>query len=210
MKTALFSSALRSCLSRSLLLIPLLLVCPQAVADEWVYDDSLYYDTVTMSGWQNWGAGDIDFGNTNVVDSGSKSIAVNLSTQYFLLGHDPSPFDIAAYSEIKFSINGGEVGGTDLYLIFGYTDSSLVYFKLPTIQPNSWQDITFSLSDPGNLANRVNFEDMIIDDFSGLPSQLIYLDDIRFVSVPEPGTAAVWALAVLGMAAFRWRMRQSR
>jgi hypothetical protein len=205
MKATLSTPVLRSAFCPFLLSILLLLACMNAMADEWVYDDVLHYDALTDSGWQNWSTSGVDFGNTSVVRSGSESIVVNLSTQYFMLGHYPYPFDISAYSEIKFAINGGEVGGTDLYLIFAYTDSSLVYFKLPTIQPNTWQDITFSLTDPGNPANRVNFEDMIIDDFSNLPSQLIYLDDIRFVQVPESGTTAILALAALSMAIIRRR-----
>jgi hypothetical protein len=188
--------------------ILLLFVCTSAFADEWVYDDSLHFDESTVSGWQNWGSGGIDLGNTSVVRSGSRSIAVNLSDQYFMLGHYPYPFDISSFSEIKFSINGGAIGGSQLYLIFAYTDSPLVYFQLPAIQANTWQDITFSLTSPGSPANRTDFQDMIIDDFSNVPGEQIYLDDIRLVQVPEPGTAALLALAVLSMAFIQRRQQR--
>ncbi len=208
MKATLSTLTLRPFFCPCLFSILLLLVGTNALADDWVYDDWLHEDPITGVGWQNWGSSDIDFGNTNVVRSGSKSIAVNLSNQYLMLGHYPRPFDISSYSEIKFSINGGANSSSQMYLIFSYVNSPLVYFELPTVQANTWQDITFSLTSPDSPANRADFQAMIIDDFSNLPDQLIYLDDIRFIQVPEPGTTAILALATLGMAFARQRRKR--
>ena len=75
-----------------------------AQADQIVYTDAI------GSGWQNWSWAAVNLSNTQPVQAGSDSIAVNAGAYQALYLHQTA-FDSTPYSNLVFWINGGSSGG---------------------------------------------------------------------------------------------------
>src|SRR5436190_17520322 len=138
-------------------------------------DQNVYTDTL-QNAWQDWGWAQIDYANASPVHSGSKSIAVTISdssSQAIYIAHNA--FSSAPYLSLNFWINGGPVGGQKL-LIQGHAGGiALTATNLPTLTANTWQKMTFLLSDMG-VANRADMDGFWIQDRIGSPQPTFYLD----------------------------------
>jgi len=148
-------------------------------------DQNIYTDTL-QNAWQDWGWAQIDYANTSPVHSGSKSIAVTISdssSQAIYIAHNA--FSSAPYLSLSFWINGGSVGGQKL-LIQGHAGGiALTATNLPTLTANTWQKMTFLLSDLG-VANHTDMDGFWIQDRIGSPQPTFYLDDITLITNSNP------------------------
>ena len=160
-------------------------------------DQSIYTDTL-QNGWQNWGWTQIDYANSSPVHSGTKSIAVtitNNTSQAIYIAY--SAFDSTPYLSISFWINGGPVGGQKLLIQGHAAGASQMATNLPTLAANTWQHMTFLLSDLG-VANRSDMDGFWIQDRIDSSQPTFYLDDITLVTNANPLPSIVLAAPLDG------------
>jgi hypothetical protein len=72
--------------------------------------DQIVYIDAPGSGWQNWSWATVNLTNTQPVQGGSDSIAVNAGAYQALYLHQTS-FDSTPYNNLVFWIKGGASGG---------------------------------------------------------------------------------------------------
>src|SRR5712675_3772534 len=72
-------------------------------------DQSIYADALA-NGWQNWSWATVNLSNTQPVQAGSASIAVNAGAWQALYLHH-NAFDSSLYTGLTFWIHGGSTGG---------------------------------------------------------------------------------------------------
>jgi hypothetical protein len=146
-----------------------------------VFTDSL------LNGWENWSWAQTT-ASSNPVRSGSSSFAVTADAWEAAYFHNNS-VDRSLYTNLTFWIHGGTTGGQRLLVqgISGGTAKN--YVQIPDLAPNTWQQVTVSLSQLG-VANDPAFDGFWIQDRSGKTQATFYLDDISLVAgaTPPPQT----------------------
>ncbi|MEI9866205.1 MAG: hypothetical protein WDN00_16950 [Limisphaerales bacterium] len=133
------------------------------------------------------GAGRLILWNTSPVHSGSASASVTIATtSYDGLQIYHTDLDSTPYTNLNFWINGGTSGGQQLQvyglLHVGTTvNAAALSVSLASLQANTWQHITLSLSSLG-VANQANFTGFVIQSRIGAVQPVFYLDDISLIS----------------------------
>jgi hypothetical protein len=150
-----------------------------------VYADHL------VNGFQDWGWAPHDYANTSPTHSGSKSVAVTMTSGYQGLQIYHADLNSSLYSGISLWLNGGAAGGQKLQ-VYGLLHVGTAnnvgqghYFSLGTLPTNVWQRFVIPLSTLG-VANRTNFTGFVIQDRSGTAPPTFYVDDIQLVAAPAP------------------------
>ena len=164
-----------------------------ARADQVVYDDAL------ENGWQDWSwnaTRNFNYGGT-VVHSGAKSISVTITNAWGALSLWHSAQDSSVFTNLTFWINGGPSGGQQLEIYAELTGVTEPAINLPTLTPNTWQQVTFSLAALG-VANQPDFIRFSLQDRTGGAQPVFYVDDISLVTnaVVPSGTNAPVAIFV--------------
>ncbi|EEF62202.1 hypothetical protein Cflav_PD6477 [Pedosphaera parvula Ellin514] len=150
-----------------------------ASADQTVYDDS------RQNNWQDWSWSANNFQNTNPVHSGTYSISVVCDGWEALSFENPT-FDVTAYTNITFWINGGPTGGQNLIVkaALGAAANSSSY-TIPTLPANTWQRITVPLYALG-VTNVGDMDRFWIANNTASTIPVFYVDDIVLISAPPP------------------------
>ena len=154
-----------------------------AQTDQTIYTDSL------QNNWQAWGwAAAINYNNTSPVHLGADSISFQINSTVsswdaIYIHHDA--FDSSPYTNVTFWVNGGSTGGQRFQLkaLLNGTDQPGV--PIGPLAPNSWQQITISLTALG-VANRPDVTGFWFMDALGTPQPVFYLDDIALVAAGAP------------------------
>jgi alpha-L-arabinofuranosidase len=160
-------------------------ICAPAQAPLPVFTDYL------LNGYQDWGWAPHDYANTAPVHSGSKSVAVTMTSGWQGLQIYHPNVNSSPYSSISLWLNGGPNGGQKLQvyglLHVGTTNNvgQGQYFSLGTLPTNAWQQFMVPLSTLG-VANRTNFTGFVIQDRSGGAQPTFYMDDIQLLAAPAP------------------------
>jgi hypothetical protein len=140
-----------------------------------IYDDGL------APGWQNWSWGSsVNLANTAPVHSGNRSIAVQYNAAWAGFSvRSATPIDTASYSGITLWVYGAPGGSLlDLYTQAGDEGmaSPLHSFTAPA---SVWTQITVPLNALNNPAQIVRIN---IQDRSGAPQALFFIDDLRLTA----------------------------
>jgi len=167
-----------------------------ARADQVIYDDAL------QNGWQNWGWATLNYTNASPVHSGFKSISVTITTstsEAIYIAH--TGFDSSPYANLVFWINGGPTGGQQLKVQGHANGAAQAYTNLPPLAANTWQQFTIPLSVLG-VANLPNMDGFWIQDRTGSPQPVFYVDDISLqAGAPvQPSTNATVTVQVDALA----------
>ena len=149
------------------------------------------YTDYLVNGFQDWGWAPHDYANTSPVHSGSKSVAVTMTSGYQGLQIYHPDLNSSLYSSISLWLNGGASGGQKLQ-VYGLLHVGTAnnvgqgqYFSLGTLPTNTWQQFIVPLSALG-VANRTNFTGFVIQDRIGTAQPTFYVDDIQLVAAPAP------------------------
>lgn len=145
---------------------------PPAAPDWVIYDDGL------APGWQNWSwSSSVNLANTAPVHSGSRSIGVQYNAAWAGFSvRTATPIDTAAYSAVTLWVYGAP-GGSLLDLYTQAADEGMVSpLHSFTAPAGVWTQITVPLS---NLSNPARIARINIQDRSGAPQALFYIDDLR-------------------------------
>jgi hypothetical protein len=154
--------------------------------DIWMYKDSL------ANGFQDWSWGCTrDFNNTKTVHSGTKSIAVTITSAGGALRFQeyPSTVNVSIYASLSFWINGGNTGGQSLQvqaITNGIGVGSPV--ALVSLPASSWQHFVLPLSTLGVGGAITNIDGFIFQDASGESQPVFYLDDVEVLLGALPST----------------------
>ena len=171
-----------------------------AVEGEWFVDDitleslpttneqTVYADALG-NGWSNWSWASVNFANTNPVQSGTDSIAVQEQNAYdgFYVHHDPQ--DGSLYSTVSFWINGGASGGQSLQLVGTASGAAQGTYPLPPLTANSWQLITVPLTALG-VGFRGDFDGFWIQGTVAQAQPVYYIDQIQVNVTPVVNPAS--------------------
>ncbi len=151
---------------------------------------TVYTDSI-QNGWNDWSYFvTVDVNSTAVVHSGTKAMAVSLvnaANAYGALSLGHANINSSLYSNLTFWINGGPTGGQQLR-VFAELDTGggKPAIDLPSLEANTWRQITLSLASLG-VANQPNFARFSIQDRSGLTNvPTYYVDDISLVTNNSP------------------------
>lgn len=140
-------------------------------------DDLSVYSDGLGSLWENWSWASVDFASTAVVHSGTTSVAVTAGP-FTALWFRHVAFDDSDYGNVSFWINGGPVGGQRLHVAATLADAGQsAGFDIPSLAPNTWQQVTIPLSALGATA-ATNFSGFWIQEFAGLNQPTFYVDDV--------------------------------
>lgn len=170
--------------------------CIRLHADQIIYDDAL------ENGWQNWGWATLNYTNPSPVHSGADSVSVTIANAWDGIQIYHPDMDSSPYASLSFWLNGGSTGGQQLQvyglLHVGSTNNFAqgARYSLVTLSPNTWQQFTVPLSALG-VANQANFTGFVIQDATGSPQPVFYLDDISLTAMStSTGTNAPVAIIV--------------
>jgi hypothetical protein len=167
------------CLASFLLLAAVGRLSAQTNPDQQIYTDSL------QNSWDNWSWNstiNLNYSGS-YVHSGTRAIAVTITNPWGALSLEHPGFDSGPYTNLTFWINGGPNGGQLLKIYAELTSGSMPLINLPGLAANTWQQVTFSLSDLG-VANQPNFTRFSLQDRSGSAEPTFYVDDIRLTGGP--------------------------
>ncbi len=150
-------------------------------------DLTLYADSFN-SDWQNWSWGSsINADNTSPVHTGSKSIAVTITSGWsaFYLHNVVGYASIGSYSEMSFWINGGSAGNQKIRVQMN-GDISTTYEVIATA--NQWTQVHIPLTQFGSPTDLL---DLYWQDETNGAQPTFYLDDITFTgtAIPTPTPA---------------------
>src|SRR5947207_5251958 len=149
-------------------------------ADQTVFTDSL------QNGWLNWGWATLDYNNTSPVHSGTKSVAVTITTTNYEAIYVAHPaFDSSPYGTLTFWLNGGASGGQQLQIQGHAGGAGQIATNLPALAANTWQQFSISLAAMG-VANRPDMDGFWIQDRLGSPQPTFYVDDVSLITNPNP------------------------
>lgn len=142
-----------------------------------IYADSL------QNGWQPWGwAKKINYNNANPVHNGRKSISIKIDKGYDALYLHHDAFGATGYRALSFWANGGSGGGQMLQI--QATASKKPATKVPVVEgplpAKRWVRIVVPLAKL-DVANKPNLDGFWIQDHSGHPAPVFYVDDISLV-----------------------------
>ncbi|MHB8636695.1 MAG: glycoside hydrolase family 44 protein [Fimbriimonadaceae bacterium] len=153
-------------------------------AEEIVYADAL------GNGWSDWSWASVNFANTNPVQSGTYSIAVQEKNagDGFYVHHDPQ--DGSLYSTISFWINGGAAGGQSLNLVGTAGGVAQATYALPPLAANSWKLITVPLTELG-IGYRGDFDGFWIQGTAPQAQPVYYIDQLQVNIAPVVNPTAV-------------------
>ena len=153
-------------------------------ADQAVYTDSL------QNGWTNYSWATVNFSATSPVHGGADSISVQSGAYQALYLHHPAQ-PSAPFMALTFWVNGGPAGGQRLQVQATLGGVSQAAHALPTLQANTWIQITIPLSSLGAAA-QPNFDGFWIQDTSGLAASPVYfVDDIALTTALPEGVIKV-------------------
>jgi len=140
-----------------------------------IYDDAA---TTASSFWVGggWG-GTTDYQNTTIVKRGTYSIKVNYSGGWGSpIQMGGGTLSLAGYTAVKISIYGGPGSNNNkVKLILNTSASNGVELVLTE---GKWTDYTILLS---NLGNPSTLSDIWVQEFSGIGSEIIYVDDFGLI-----------------------------
>ena len=173
-------------------LIPLL-SCWVAVMSGLAQTDQQIYTDSLQNNWQDWSwSCTDDFNNTSVFHSGTKAISVTLTAAYGAFSLHHSGMDSSPYANLSFWINGGPSGGQQLQLagLLGDVNGGTVAgtTNLGTLAANTWRQVTVSLAALG-VGNQPNLTRFWLQDQTGGPQPIFYMDDITLVGNGTPPPA---------------------
>ena len=172
-----FDCDLKSSFSISLLFCWVVVTSGLAQTDQQIYTDSL------QNNWQDWSwdCAD-DLNNKSVVHSGANAISVTLTAAWGAFSLEHAAMDTSPYTNLSFWISGGPTGGQQLQLaaLLGGTVAGTT--NLGALTSNSWQQVTVSLAALG-VGNQPNFARFGLQDRTGGPQAVFYLDDITLVVI---------------------------
>jgi hypothetical protein len=152
--------------------------------------DYIVYSDVLAEGWENWSWDtQVDLANAQpALDRRSVAVVYRKPLAGFSL-RAPAPIDAQRYTGIAFWVHGGSTGKRSLSFCIQQSDSGdisrKVYFEVPA---GTWTPITIPLSllDNPKVIKRLNLQDS-----SGKPQPMLYVDNIRLVSGPLKGAPSV-------------------
>jgi hypothetical protein len=152
--------------------------------------DYIVYSDVLAEGWENWSWDtQVDLANAQpALDRRSAAVVYKKPLAGFSL-RAPAPIDAQRYTGIAFWVHGGSTGKRSLSFCIQQSDSGdisrKVYFEVPA---GTWTPITIPLSllDNPKVIKRLNLQDS-----SGKPQPMLYVDNIRLVSGPLKGAPSV-------------------
>jgi hypothetical protein len=155
-----------------------------AQTDQQIYTDSL------QNNWQDWSwSCTDDFSNTSVVHAGANAISVTLTAAWGAFSLHHNDMDSSPYASLSFWINGGPAGGQRLQLValLGDTSGGTVAgtSNLVALAANTWQQVTVSLAALG-VANQPTLTRFSLQDLTGGPQPVFYLDDIKLIASGAP------------------------
>jgi hypothetical protein len=146
------------------------------------------YDDALENSWANWSwSSTIDLGNTSIVHSGSKSIAVTITAGYGALYLEHSALNSGSYSNLNFWINGGPTGGQQLQVTGHAGGAQQLSTNLAALAANTWQLVSIPLSALG-VANRPDLDGLWVWDRINAAQPTFYVDDMMLStnSIPPP------------------------
>jgi hypothetical protein len=147
------------------------------------------YEDALVNGWENWSWAQVNFANTNPVNSGTSSIAVD-SGPYTALRFHHSPVNTEPYTSLTFWISGGNVGGQTLRVTALLSDNAQVPVVIGPLAANTWQKISIPLADLG-AANVADLTDIWFQEGQGATLPTYFVDDVRLDMAPAPSVVHV-------------------
>jgi hypothetical protein len=155
-------------------------------------DDMLIYSDRFNNGWgDNW-SWMPRYPTNDPVYSGSNSMGcVPSGTWQAWWLKSGASIDTTIYANVNFWLNGGPTGGQSIEVSGELGGSGLagIWVTAPT---SSWQQVTISLAALG-ISNKTNLTGFQIGN--GTSTQPFFIDDLRLVAAPAPGTVHVSVLA---------------
>ncbi|HEU4325046.1 MAG TPA: hypothetical protein VFS21_18035, partial [Roseiflexaceae bacterium] len=160
-------------------------------ATQAIYEDAL------AAGWQNYSWATVNLTASTPAQAGTKSIAVTFGAwQGLYLGH--AGISTAGYTNVRFFIHGGSVGGQKLQLYaIRSTDASGQHGPAVTIAApaaNAWREVLVPLSSLGAANSTVT--GLVWQDASGGSQPALYIDTVGLAS-SESASGPVLASAGL-------------
>ena len=163
--------------------------------------DLLIYDDALQNSFEDWSWAPHSLSNASPVYSGTNSISISFATNFdgvwFVKNPGPA-INLSNYTDLRFAIHGGGVGGQQLSIIVGDTAGSGATFptasvSLSTYLPggpvaNQWSVVTIPLSAFGLSA----FGNIVFQSDVNGSQPTFYVDDIRLIgNATPPVTSAI-------------------
>lgn len=157
-----------------------LCVSVKAQSDLIIYNDSL------QNGWVNWSWATTNLNNPNPARAAA-SVSVNAAAWQAVYFHGASTG--GTYNSVNFWIHGGTTGGQQLQAQATVGGAALTAVPLPNIAANSWQQINLTYTQLG-VAPGASIDGFWIQDRTGSPQPVFYVDDVKLIGgTPPPPTA---------------------
>jgi peptidoglycan/xylan/chitin deacetylase (PgdA/CDA1 family) len=142
----------------------------------------IYHDALE-SGFQDWSWATHDLFQSAVVRTGPRAASFEPDGWAGLDFHHPTPIDTTLYTGLDFWVNGGPSGNqaVNVRLFLGSLEkgSALLSDLLGTpVAPNKWQHVFLPFA---SLGISGGFDDLYLQDWSGLNQGKIFIDDMRLV-----------------------------
>ncbi|HXC99268.1 MAG TPA: invasin domain 3-containing protein, partial [Verrucomicrobiae bacterium] len=128
-------------------------------------------------------------GNSQYIHSGASSISVTVTNGYGALYLEHADFSSTPYGTLTFWVNGGPTGGQVLAVqgtLGGVNQNSVFTF---TPAANTWKQINIPLASLG-VANQPNFDGIWIQNNSGSPIPVFYVDDMSLIPPAPPSSGS--------------------
>lgn len=172
------------------------LLCPASPVlgndDQLVYSEysAIVYGTPTFNnGWQDNGWGP-RYNTNSPTHSGTNAYCLAPSSGWQAIKFVHGDIDTSLYTSLVLWVNGGATGGQTVG-VSGCLDGAEqvrlsvgINGKLPT---NAWMQVTLPLTSMG-VANKTNFDGVLIWSNTGSTQAPFYVDDIRLVAALPPAT----------------------
>jgi sugar lactone lactonase YvrE len=147
-----------------------------------IYGDGL------AAGWENWSwEATVDPNNAAIVHSGAHALAVTYNAAWAGLSlRSATAIETGAYRAIRFWAHGGDADhAVTLYTEDADGGGNASASKSLTLPANAWAEFTVALSELGNpqLIKRLNLQDA-----SGAPQSVFFLDDVEMVATESGPT----------------------
>ncbi len=144
--------------------------------------DLIIYDDTLENNWVDYSWATINYGVTNPVHSGTKSISVSCTNYEALYLHHNNAFDSSPYTNITFWIYVTTSASQTLTVqgtINGNYQAPM--YTLPALTASNWTQITVPLSAIG-VANNANMDGFWLQSQTMSIIPTFYVDDITLVS----------------------------
>ena len=142
----------------------------------------IYHDTLDSS-FQDWSWATHDLFQMAVVHSGSRAVSFEPDAWAGLDFHHATAIDTSLYTGLEFWVNGGPTGGqvVNIRLFLGGQEkgSALISALLGApVAAGGWQRVFLPFA---GLGISGSFDNLYLQDWSGLNQGTIYIDDMRLV-----------------------------